>query len=476
MTEAQDLSSVSTWLLHGLGVQTLMLSGVVLLLWLLRPAMLWLLGAGASYAAWLALPLVLLAQALPSSEAWSPTVVLRLKAQALGTWSEALPAWAGLPEGAAAGASLGLPAWLCLIWLLGTLLCLGLLALRHAQLLRRLRFDATTGCWRSPAGTGPALVGLLRPRLCLAEDFEACFSPAEQALILAHEGVHLSRRDNLSQLLASLLCCLHWFNPLAWWGLRRLRADQELACDARVLLQQPRSALALYASALLKAQDLQSLTPNSHGSTLACSWQAQHPLLERVHMLKDHHRLPQWRRRLALALTLGLSLGSAGLVHALKPTPAPVATKPTVPPVQEGYHLVETDVDLSVNGELRRALRVTSYQSKSNFFFSKKAGEKTEEDVWMIRLEPTTMADDKFRLDLVILRSDSSVPYASGEDWHGNLRVVAKPALIVKAGEPARIEVNDDKDGQVLRLDINSHWVVAESLTILKQVIDRPQP
>jgi len=193
-------------------------------------------------------------------------------------------------------------------------------------------------------------------------------------------------------------------------------------------------------------------------------------------MLKDHHRLPQWRRRLALALTLGLSLGSAGLVHALKPAPATAAPKPAVPPVQEGYHLVETDVDLSVNGELRRALRVTSYQSKSNFFFSKKAGEKTEEDVWMIRLEPTTMADDKFRLDLVILRGDSSVPYASGEDWHGNLRVVAKPALIVKAGEPARIEVNDDKDGQVLRLDLNSHWVVAESLTILKQVIDRPQP
>ena len=474
MTEAQDLAQMFSWLLPRLGVQTLMLSGMILLLWLLRPALLRLLGAGASYAAWLALPLVLLAQALPSSEAWSPTVVLRLKAQALGTWSEALPAWPGLPEGAAAGASFGVPAWLCLIWLLGTLLCLGLLALRHAQLLRRLRFDAVAGCWRSPAGTGPALVGLLRPRLCLAEDFEACFSPAEQALILAHEGVHQSRRDNLSQLLASLLCCLHWFNPLAWWGLRRLRADQELACDARVLQQQPRSALALYASALLKAQDLQSLTPSSHGSTLACSWQAQHPLLERVHMLKDHHRLPQWRRRLALALTLSLSLGSAGLVHALKPGVEAAAKKPSVPPVQAGYHLIEIDADLSLDGKLQRALRVTTQQSNWQWLHSSKAEEKASPNSWLIRVQPTTLPGDSFRLDLVVLRGDLDAPEAKGEGWHGNLRVVAKPALIVKSGEPARIEVTDDKDGQVLRLDLNTHWLLAESPYIVKPVVDRP--
>ena len=477
MTEASTWAALATQLLPSLGLQTLVLSGGLLLLWLLRPALLRLLGAGATYAAWLALPLLLLGMAWPRSDVFVPAVVLRLQAQALGSWSpDSLLDWSALPEAAGDSAGFAWPVLLVLIWALGVLLCLGLLAARHARLMAGLRFDAEGGCWRSPAGTGPALVGLLRPRLCLAEDFEASFSPAEQRLILAHEAVHQQRRDNLSHLLAHLICALHWFNPLAWWGLRRLRADQELACDARVLQAQPRAALAAYASALLKAQDLQSLTPHFRGSTLACSWQAQHPLLERVQMLKAHHRLPQWRRRLALALALGLSLGSAGLVHALKPAPATAAKKPAVPPVQAGYHLVETDVDVSVNGELRRALRVTSYQSKSNFFFSDKAGEPTKADAWMVRLEPTTLADDKFRLDLLILRGDSRAPVISGEDWRGNLRVVAKPALIVKAGEPARIEVSDDKDGQVLRLDLNTHWVIAESLTVLKPVVDRPQP
>jgi len=28
----------------------------------------------------------------------------------------------------------------------------------------------------------------------------------------------------------------------------------------------------------------------------------------------------------------------------------------------------------------------------------------------------------------------------------------------------------------VLRLDLNTHWVIAESLGIIKPVVDRPQP
>jgi len=482
MTEREMLD-----VLFALGLQTALLSGLVLSLRLLRPCLLRWFGAGATYCAWLTLPLVLLAQALPASEALAPTVLLRLKARALGDWAASFDGLASLPveaamvSGAAGFAQLWLQG-LVLLWLLGLLLCLLALLGRHGRLLSRLRFDADAGCWRTPAGTGPALLGLLRPRLCLAEDFEASFSPAEQALILAHEAVHRSRRDNLSLLLASLVCAVHWFNPLAWWALRRLRADQELACDARVLQQAGRAALVPYARALLKAQALLPLSPSSRIPDLACSWQAEHPLMERVLMLKQHHQLPQWRRRLALLLTLGLSLGGAGLVHALKPLPAAAANSPAVPavtPVQAGYHLVEIDVDLSLNGQLRRALRVQTQQSNWQWLSSDKPGAHSaagDPPGWMVRVQPTTLAEDRFRLELVILRGDPSALEASGETWRGNLRVVAKPVLVVANGQPARVEVSDDKDGQVLRLDLNTHWVLAADLTIPQPVVDRPQP
>ena len=55
--------------------------------------------------------------------------------------------------------------------------------------------------------TGPALVGALRPRIVLPEDFERRYSPEQQALILAHERCHLRRGDAQFTLLACVLRC-----------------------------------------------------------------------------------------------------------------------------------------------------------------------------------------------------------------------------------------------------------------------------
>jgi len=81
---------------------------------------------------------------------------------------------------------------------------------------------------------GPAVVGLLRPRIVLPAWL--LDAPASrQALVLAHEQAHLDARD--PQLLTAALCLLvlmPWNLPL-WWQLRRLRHAIEVDCDARVL-------------------------------------------------------------------------------------------------------------------------------------------------------------------------------------------------------------------------------------------------
>jgi beta-lactamase regulating signal transducer with metallopeptidase domain/WD40 repeat protein len=81
----------------------------------------------------------------------------------------------------------------------------------------------------------PAVVGILHPRLLVPRDWRT-WRPAQRHCILLHELAHVKRRDVLAQLLGRVALLVHWFNPLIWHAVRRLRAERELASDDCVLL------------------------------------------------------------------------------------------------------------------------------------------------------------------------------------------------------------------------------------------------
>lgn len=81
---------------------------------------------------------------------------------------------------------------------------------------------------------GPAVVGLLRPRIVVPA-WVLSASQRQQVMVIAHEQSHVDAHD--PQLLTIALCLLvamPWNLPL-WWQLRRLRHAIEVDCDARVL-------------------------------------------------------------------------------------------------------------------------------------------------------------------------------------------------------------------------------------------------
>jgi beta-lactamase regulating signal transducer with metallopeptidase domain len=273
--------------------QAALLSVAVLLLAAVRPWLLKHLGAGLAYAAWLLVPLLLLTPALP-----------RPAHEPLHVWLEpTLPASAPtLPVMPQAAAGQAWPAWLLGLWLAGAL------AVAGVQVRRQWRLPGQV----LPAGSSPALVGLLRPRVLLPADFTARFGPAQQALILAHEAVHEARGDNAWRLLACALCSLHWWNPIAWWGARLMQADQELACDAAVLARNP-GKLQTYSEALLAAHGL-----NAPDAPLASRWGSTHPLIERLAMLERSHS----SARLGLIALASLQLTLASVAYATQPDQA----------------------------------------------------------------------------------------------------------------------------------------------------------
>ena len=269
-------------------------------------------GARAAYGLWLVIPAVMLASFAP------PRVVERvisaprfapLPMQSMDGPAPVLPAFLGP---VASGSSLpDLSTLLAGVWLAGA--AVFILMLIFGQRRALARFGKLTPDRRDPSlsraanpGAGPALVGIVRPRLVVPADFETRFDPSEQAMILAHERTHLAGGDALINAVVAALRALNWFNPLIHLGARRLRVDQELACDAAVVGRFP-GERQTYARALLKTQLEPTPIP------LGCAWPGGSPnlLRERIEMLAKSSPSPM--RLFAGAATVAVLSVSAGL-------------------------------------------------------------------------------------------------------------------------------------------------------------------
>ena len=87
----------------------------------------------------------------------------------------------------------------------------------------------------TPRVRSPALLGFIRPRLLLPEGMLESFDLDSVRYFFLHELAHFKRFDIVINWLVSFLHVMHWFNPLVWIAVGRMRIERELACDARVM-------------------------------------------------------------------------------------------------------------------------------------------------------------------------------------------------------------------------------------------------
>jgi beta-lactamase regulating signal transducer with metallopeptidase domain len=275
----------------------LALSLALALVIMLRRPVRKLFGAPVAYRLWACPPLAALAVLFPARTA--PGV------------ADADPL-AGLASG---GVTSVLAALLLIGWTIGIVVFAARLWRAQAAFLR----EADAG------RAGPAVVGVLAPRLVMPAD--AGYSPAERALVREHELTHIARGDHFASALIALVQTVAWFNPMVHLAARLARQDQELACDSAVL--RPRfGARAVYARALLKTQLAQAALP------LGCYWPARsrHPLEERIALVGAEG--PAFAREgLGAALVLAATVAVAGGAWAVQPPrpPSPAFAWPAPP-------------------------------------------------------------------------------------------------------------------------------------------------
>lgn len=139
-----------------------------------------------------------------------------------------------------------------LLYLAGAVIVIGVFTSRHVRFRRRLLKDSIGTLEDEQLATyqaickslkvkqlpvvmidplpSPCLIGVVKPMIALP----LTLPPDALKEALTHELCHYKAKDTWWALVRGVCCAVHWFNPLVWIAQRFVKADCELACDARV--------------------------------------------------------------------------------------------------------------------------------------------------------------------------------------------------------------------------------------------------
>lgn len=264
------------------------------------------------------------------------TLLATATALALARWPagpglvDAAGGAAAAGQGAIAGSAATAAVVLGALWLLGAALglsrwCAGIARVRRL----RARGVAAPARWRSLAGRlgrrlsapparllvvdgldSPGAVGWRAPAVLVPRAVLEALPAAQVARLIAHELLHVRRRDYLANAAQALVEALLFFHPATWWLAHSARIEREHCCDdgAAALSGDP----VTYARALVSLEALRgrahAFVPGAGGGSL----------VERVGRLAagvPARQVPRARAAVAVAGTVAAlaALGSAAL-------------------------------------------------------------------------------------------------------------------------------------------------------------------
>jgi beta-lactamase regulating signal transducer with metallopeptidase domain len=273
-------------------------------------------GAAAAHSTWLLVPAAMLAALLPAPSDSGSTIGVSIRIALFSMLSTAIDNSPGSSLHTVHPVDWTL--WAIGAWVTGAaLFVLYLAGLQRAFVSSLGTLSGSRCVLRAARSAGcPALLGVLRPKIVLPVDFESRYTRMERLLVFSHERTHLRRGDTLWNAFVALMRCFFWFNPLVHLASTCFRVDQELACDAAVLGDFPRSRRT-YANAMLKTEMLDVALP------VGCSWQSAYHLKERLKMVKK--AVPSHRRRtygrvcvVVASLVVGFSVWAAQPATAIR--------------------------------------------------------------------------------------------------------------------------------------------------------------
>jgi len=81
----------------------------------------------------------------------------------------------------------------------------------------------------------PMVWGFLHPKIIISPEIMDKLTQEELKYIFLHELSHLKRKDQIVNIVGMIVQILHWFNPIIWYAIFKMKQDCEISCDAAVL-------------------------------------------------------------------------------------------------------------------------------------------------------------------------------------------------------------------------------------------------
>lgn len=180
----------------------------------------------------------------------------------------------------------------------------------------------------------PLTFGAARPTVVLSPGLRG----KELVCVLAHEGVHAERRDNLWHYVMALALVVHWWNPAVWLMSRLLRRDIELACDKAAVKKLGADRRADYARVLV------NMATQGEGPAFCQSF-GRKATEERIRSIMKFKKTTVAGVILTLALVVGVTVAFASAPKEPdEPNAAqPAASEAVKAPAPEGAEGVKAD-------------------------------------------------------------------------------------------------------------------------------------
>ncbi len=220
----------------------------------------------------------------------------------------------------------------------------------------------------------PMTWGFMKPVVLIPEGHEA-WTDEQRSSALVHELSHVKRLDFLAMLFVRVSLAAFWFNPLSWAVFRRLKREQEEACDEWVLRTGIKPST--YAANLLFFKTTAGLRPSHFAALLGLFGLGKSAFTDRLAaILKQKWVFQEVKMKTKMLLSCAVIL-AVGLIGMARPSGSAIGE---AEPVVGAFVAAGPSVLEKTSGWMSPVIQKTEQSQKQSQAEEKKAQEQKQKE------------------------------------------------------------------------------------------------